>query len=89
LSKADKFIQKRKCDTEFKPLYHFSAPWGWINDPNGFIHYNGEWHLFYQHNPYSSRWGRMQNAVLIFHIHLLVGIFAVGGDHCVGIAEYA
>lgn len=40
-------------------LIHLKAPRGWINDPNGFIYYNGTYHLFYQHFPYAPRWGRM------------------------------
>jgi beta-fructofuranosidase len=61
MKKADIFIKKHECDCnrEYKPLYHLSAPFGWINDPNGFCFYGGEWHLFYQYNPYSSKWGRM------------------------------
>lgn len=38
---------------------HLKAPGGWINDPNGFIYYKGEYHLFYQYFPYAPRWGTM------------------------------
>lgn len=38
---------------------HLKPPKNWINDPNGFIWYKGEYHLFYQHFPYEPRWGTM------------------------------
>lgn len=44
---------------DFRNSFHFSAPSGWLNDPNGFSWYDGAYHLFYQHNPYASTWGRM------------------------------
>ena len=42
-----------------RPAFHVSGGIGWINDPNGFSLYKGEYHLFYQYHPYSSLWGPM------------------------------
>lgn len=41
------------------PAYHLTGGVGWINDPNGFAPYQGEYHLFFQYNPYDTQWGPM------------------------------
>ncbi|MCI8391752.1 MAG: glycoside hydrolase family 32 protein [Roseburia sp.] len=42
-----------------RPAFHLSARTGWMNDPNGFSYYNGEYHLFYQYYPFRTEWGPM------------------------------
>ena len=43
----------------WRPAYHHTPAWGWMNDPNGMFYKDGVWHLYYQHNPYGSQWENM------------------------------
>jgi len=49
----------KKITKEERPAFHLSARAGWMNDPNGFSYYNGEYHMFYQYHPYAPKWGPM------------------------------
>ena len=43
----------------FRPVYHHTPVYGWMNDPNGMFYKDGEWHLYFQYNPYGSLWENM------------------------------
>lgn len=43
----------------YRPQYHFTPARNWMNDPNGLVYYKGEYHLFYQYNPFDITWGHM------------------------------
>ena len=44
---------------QYRPLYHHTPAYGWMNDPNGMFFNDGVWHLYFQHNPYGSQWENM------------------------------
>jgi len=61
----------------YRPLYHFSPPSGWMNDPNGLIFFDDEWHLFYQHIPEGQtrqHWGHAVSPDLVHWEHLPIAL---------------
>ena len=44
---------------QHRPAFHYSPPGGWMNDPNGLVYHEGEWHMFYQYYPHDTVWGPM------------------------------
>ncbi|MGO4272734.1 glycoside hydrolase family 32 protein, partial [Paenibacillus sp. TAF58] len=67
------------AEDNFRLYYHLMPSAGWMNDPNGLIYYKGEYHAFYQHNPYEPKngpmhWGHAKSKDLVNWEHLPVAL---------------
>lgn len=76
-------------DDPHRPMFHACPPINWMNDPNGLIFFQGEFHLFYQHNPYNPywshiHWGHMKSNNLIDWKHLPVALAPSEAYDCDG-----
>ncbi|MBD3255921.1 MAG: hypothetical protein GF383_12565 [Candidatus Lokiarchaeota archaeon] len=93
IESAMKSIEEGKriaSECSYRPKYHFLPPAYWMNDPNAPMHYKGEYHIFYQHNPYGDQWGKIhwghaKSPDLIHWEHLPIALapsLEKGEEHC-------
>ena len=57
MSFSDTFDMKNR--EQYRPVYHHTPAYGWMNDPNGMFYKDGVWNLYFQYNPYGSQWENM------------------------------
>jgi len=75
-----KLLHKKLAKDPHRPRYHFLPPKNWMNDPNGLIHFKGEYHLFYQYNPFGplsadKHWGHAASKDLVHWKHLPIAFY--------------
>jgi fructan beta-fructosidase len=58
-AQEEKITTPKAYKEQHRPQFHFSPKEKWMNDPNGMVYYDGEYHLFYQYYPDSNVWGPM------------------------------
>lgn len=60
MTKDDRYLEEsRRKDGIYRERYHFTPYRNWVNDPNGLCYFKGHYHMYYQYNPFSQRWGNM------------------------------
>lgn len=81
LVRAASELREKLLADPHRPKYHFLAPWGWMNDPNGAIFWKGRYHLFYQYNrnaaypaDWRMEWGHASSTDLIHWIHYPIAL---------------
>lgn len=80
----DQSISEEQLE-RYRPVFHFTPSENWINDPNGLVQYKGEYHLFYQYNPYGIQhehlsWGHAYSKDLIHWEQKPVAIYEEGNE---------
>ena len=86
MPQPDPALRERLANDSQRPRYHFLPPHNWLNDPNGVIQFNGEYHLFYQYNPDAPRhgnihWGHAVSRDLLHWEHLPIALAPVPGSY--------